>query len=78
MQNSSEPENLIAVGNTLFFTADDGDSGRELWRSDGTSQGTIRVADINLGESGADPRELTAVGNTLFFSANDGINGREL
>ncbi|MFM7791745.1 MAG: Calx-beta domain-containing protein, partial [Microcystis panniformis] len=34
---SSSPINLTVVGNTLFFTADDGVNGRELWKSDGTA-----------------------------------------
>ena len=31
----------------LFFTADDGGRGRELWTSDGTEAGTVLVKDIN-------------------------------
>ena len=30
------PANLVAVGDRVFFTADDGQHGRELWHSDGT------------------------------------------
>ena len=71
------------MGNTLFFTANDGKTGRELWKSDGTSKGTTRVKDILTGFSAgsplsSEPQELTAVGNTLFFTVNDGITGREL
>ena len=74
----SDPKELTAVGNTLFFSADDGNNGRELWKSDGTEKGTLRVTDINLGESSSDPKELIAVNNVLFFTANDGTNGRHL
>ncbi len=69
---------LTAVGNTLFFRADDGVNGRELWKSDGTAAGTVLVRDIRPGSSGSLPLFLTAVGNTLFFNANDGVNGEEL
>ena len=41
---------LVAAGDTLFFTADDGEHGTELWRSDGTEDGTRLVRDINPGE----------------------------
>ncbi|GCL60714.1 hyalin repeat protein [Microcystis aeruginosa NIES-3807] len=66
------------MGNTLFFTADDGVNGTELWKSDGTAAGTVLVADINPGGSSSVPRNLTVVGNTLFFTADDGVNGTEL
>jgi len=56
-----------AIGNTIYFTADDGSSGSELWKSDGTTAGTVRVADITPGPAGSSINELTAVGTTLFF-----------
>jgi ELWxxDGT repeat protein len=74
---SSDPHFLTAVGRRVFFAADDGSDGTELWKSDGTAAGTVLVKDINpLG--GADPHDLTAVGNKLFFTADDGTHGREL
>ncbi|WP_301337737.1 ELWxxDGT repeat protein, partial [Microcystis aeruginosa] len=82
---SSFPENLTAVGNTLFFTANDNVNGRELWKSDGTAAGTVLVKDIRPGSYAygsysysSSPDNLTAVGNTLFFTAFDDVNGREL
>ena len=71
-------QTLTAVGDTLYFTADDGVNGRELWKSDGTEAGTVLVKDINPGSGGSFPSSMTAVGDTLYFTANDGVNGREL
>jgi RHS repeat-associated protein len=73
------PYNLTAVGNdTLFFVVDDSVNGRELWKSDGTAEGTVLVEDIRPGSASSFPRYLAAVGNTLFFSAIDGVNGQAL
>ncbi|MCA2759485.1 ELWxxDGT repeat protein, partial [Microcystis sp. M145S2] len=58
--------------------ANDGVSGYELWKSDGTAAGTVLVKDIRPGSTGSYPRYLTAVGNTLFFTAYDGVSGYEL
>jgi ELWxxDGT repeat protein len=72
------PPFAAAVKRTLFFSASDGSTGLELWRSNGTSAGTRLVREIRPGLLGSEPRELTSVGNTLFFTANDGKTGREL
>ena len=75
---SSNPQQLTALGSTLFFTATGGSKGRELFRSDGTPGGTVRIKDIRPGTAGSHPMELTAVGSKLFFAANDGSTGLEL
>ena len=67
--DSSYPYELTAVGDSLFFSASDGSSGYELWKSDGTAAGTVLVADISRGPTGSYPSEITGVGNSLFFSA---------
>jgi ELWxxDGT repeat protein len=76
----SEPRYLTAVGNSVFFTAiGDLNTGRELWKSDGTAAGTQIVADIFPGSKGSEPRDLKLVGNTLYFSAkSDDTSGRQL
>jgi ELWxxDGT repeat protein len=68
------------VNDTLFFTAYDGINGRELWKSDGTVEGTTLVADISSISYDVffSPSYLTAVGDTLFFFADGGVNGFEL
>ena len=74
----SGPGNFIVVGNQLFFTASDA-NGTELWKTDGTTLGTVMVKDINTNPStGYNPGSLIAFNNELYFSANDGVSGIEL
>jgi ELWxxDGT repeat protein len=73
------------LGTYLFFTADDGINGGELWITDGTIAGTRRQTDIWPGpgtgaaifETNSQYPELAVVGDTLFFNANDGVHGFE-
>lgn len=69
---------LTNVDGTVYFRADDGVHGAELWHSDGTAAGTHMVADINPGPAPSDPDYLTNLNGTLFFSALDHVVGREL
>src|SRR5438270_914055 len=55
---SSNPSHLTAVGATIFFTANDGVKGVELWKSDGTVSGTGLVKDIRPGSTGSYPEQL--------------------
>ena len=74
----SNPGLFTAFDGIAYFTANDGETGVELWRSDGTEAGTQRVADILPGPEGSAPDELTVAGDVLWFVANDGVTGREL
>lgn len=69
---------LTNVSSRLFFSANDGVSGAELWTSDGTDEGTVRVVDLVPGVGGSNPQYLTSVDSTLFFSADTVEFGTEL
>ena len=78
---SGDPQFLTRAGDTVFFSADDGIHGRELWKTDGTAAGTVLVKDINPGSGSGAPFFFTALNNDfplIVFQANDGLNGSEL
>jgi ELWxxDGT repeat protein len=77
---STASTNLTNYKGELYFAANDGLSGSELWRTDGTSSGTILICDIQNGPASSFPSfsDFSQVGDILYMVANDGIHGAEL
>ncbi|MBI4963444.1 MAG: DUF4347 domain-containing protein [Desulfomonile tiedjei] len=66
-----------------YFKATDGTTGDELWQTDGTTAGTVRIGsagqtEIYPGATGSNPANLTPVNTTLFFTAQGLGIGTEL
>lgn len=61
----------MAVGNKLFFTAEEISGDESLFVTDGTPAGTIKLIDLN------DFNNFTSFNNKLIFIGRDG-NGNEL
>lgn len=72
--NRSDP---IAVGNSLYFVADDGVHGSELWVSDGTLAGTELVIDSKPGIESGSPSWLTSIAGALYLNMYDAAIGNE-
>ncbi|HJQ97939.1 MAG TPA: ELWxxDGT repeat protein [Candidatus Polarisedimenticolaceae bacterium] len=65
----------VAMGEMLVFVAYDGIHGRQLWRTDGTEAGTIRLTDLSqVGIS----RLAGDVGGVLLFAASATLGDLEL
>lgn len=61
----------------LYFVADNGINGSELWVYDGENAATM-VADLNPGSASSHPLNLLPYNGSLYFTADDGTTGREL
>ncbi|MHC5065594.1 MAG: hypothetical protein ACYTG5_16640, partial [Planctomycetota bacterium] len=65
------PKHLAQIGDEVFFVADDGISGLQIWATDGNS---VR----QLSNLASTPTRLVAAGNQLYFTADEAGAGREL
>jgi ELWxxDGT repeat protein len=72
------PESLVAFRGKLFFAANFEDGRRELWKSDGTPEGTVPVKQFPAHPASASLSNLTVVGSRLFFVVSDETHGSEL
>ncbi|MBJ6762042.1 hypothetical protein JGU66_14810 [Myxococcaceae bacterium JPH2] len=73
-----KPDLLVLGVEQLFYSADDGVHGRELWASNGEDASTRMLRDVRPGPAGGTPRFLKRVGRQVFFVADDGVHGPEL
>ena len=69
---------LVKVGSNYLFRATDPSAGAELWRTNGTKSGTVRVKDIFAGSAGSDPAYMSRVGKLALFEAEDAAHGFQL
>lgn len=75
---SSSPTNMLTVGSTTYFSANDGFNGIELWKTDGTAAGTMMVKDINPGAASSSPATLTLFNGLVYFAASTAALAIEL
>ena len=70
----------IVVGDTLYFSADGGGGGIEMWAYDTSNLSTWQVSDIQTGIGSSEPGRYASLllGDTIYFDANDGNSGVEL
>ncbi|MEZ4655602.1 MAG: hypothetical protein R3E12_18935 [Candidatus Eisenbacteria bacterium] len=74
---SSDPQDLAGHLGALHFTADDGTTGRELWRTG--SGGFINVSDpIAPGPTSSMVGSRVSIGTELYFVAENEEYGREI
>ncbi|MBK8979296.1 MAG: hypothetical protein IPM29_25645 [Planctomycetes bacterium] len=74
---SSDPLMLAGFGGFVYFEADFPPVGRELFRTDGTANGTSLVCEIEPGFGGASYWDLTPFGGLFVFGALDNAHGSD-
>jgi ELWxxDGT repeat protein len=74
----SDPMGLYNWNGVVYFSADDGINGKELWKSDGTASGTVLVKNIADTDAESYPGDFVALGSRLLFTAQNDTYGTEL
>ncbi len=71
---------LTVLGTKVYFFANDGTNGIELWESDGTALGTVLVLDFRPGASSSYSSlnsGMAVFQGKIWFGGDDGTNGGE-
>ncbi len=66
----SNPSPIVELNGVGYFAAEDGAFGRELWRTDGTPEGTVLLKDIYSGSQGSGPDKFVVLNGSLYFTAS--------
>ena len=72
--NGIDPRGLTRVGANLYFQATSNTQGDGLWKSDGTTNGTIQIKKTQ----GSNAYELIEMGGLLYFVLHESATGGEL
>ena len=70
--------NFIGYNGLVYFSAEDGFNGFELWKTNGTEVGTVLVKDIASGSLSSSPGTFVVMNSILFFVATNSASGTEL
>ena len=63
-------KSAVFLDGLLYFSANDAVHGNELWKTDGTTSGTVLAKDLNPGSSSSNPSGLTLNGPQIYLSAS--------
>jgi len=66
----SNPRDFYLIGSVLYFSANDGETGYELWKSDGTFEGTVLFMNMNENRNSFPDNIISAGEDYFYFSTS--------
>jgi ELWxxDGT repeat protein len=72
----SRPADLTVHQNTVYFSADDGTTGKELWAHNAINGTTWQVIDLH--PSGGSVGDIHLHEGNVYFAGDDGVDGTEV
>lgn len=74
--DSPDRFSFIELNGKLYFAANNGINGNELWSYDAATNTAVMVWDVNAGIENSDPKFMVALGSKLYFEAYTPVYGR--
>jgi len=78
LRSFTSATSFVKLNNSFYFAGGNDATGIELWKSDGTAEGTSLVKDIFPGPTGSNVQNLIEYKGKIYFAATDLVNGTEL
>lgn len=75
---SAGPFKGLEMDSLLIFTGFTDTTGMELWKSNGTTAGTVPIKNISPGSAASNPQNFIYYNYLVYFIADDGTHGQEL
>lgn len=75
---ADDQPSFVEWNGLVYFAADDGINGYELWRTDGSEAGTALVADLLPGPDGFGSITMRPTGNRLYVTLDNFVDFSEL
>ncbi|MBN9481805.1 MAG: T9SS type A sorting domain-containing protein [Bacteroidetes bacterium] len=76
--SGSDPDEVVAFSDKLYFNANDGINGNELWTYDPATNSAQRLTDLATGTNSSNPHDFVAYKGKLYFVATGSSTGIEL
>lgn len=74
----AQDRTAVLNGSMYFVAQQNGSSGYELWKTDGTAAGTLALTNLSAANPSSMPCYLTSFGNRVYFTTTTVASGNEL
>lgn len=78
LNGNSNVMHPFVFNNEIYFLANDGITGMELWKSNGTENGTVQVFDFFIGSTSGINLKPIVYNNNIYFIGQQGTNQKGL
>src|SRR5688500_18100120 len=74
LETSGRASEAVEFNGSVYFPHFSPETGTELWKTDGTPEGTGPAVEVIPGPASSSPTQLYNANGTLYFEAYDGVH----